>query len=142
MFALYYSHPFNMLSSEIDLRKSPHLRLLQLSLRDFKKSPIVGSQDDVIRWLNSICESVTSNSLVVEVPYCDEEEEICNKIQDTLLAMHNRIETFLVYLAPRARKQGVFSTLYEAGVVVEDRIYDDTDKQVSNSIPTSHLLYS
>ena len=97
MFFLYNSHPFYILSSEIDLRKNPHLRLLQFDFSLWEKK-IRDSQDNVIRWFNSICESVTSNSLVVEVRDFSEEVEICDKIQDTLLALHERIETFSVYL--------------------------------------------
>ena len=125
-----------MLSSEIDLRKNPHLRLLQFDLRLYN-SEIRKSQDDVIQWFNSICESVTSNSLVVEVRYFSEEVEICDKIQDTLLALHERIETFSVYLPPGTKEEGLCSKLYEVGIVIEEFIWDDGDKQVGHSIPNS-----
>ena len=141
MFFLYDSHSFYMLSSEIDLRKNPHLRLLQFDLR-LGRSEIRESQNDVIRWFNSICESVTSKSLVVEVLDFSEEVEICDKIQDTLLALRERIETFSVYLRPEKKNQGLFSKLYEVGIVIEEFIWGSEDKEVDHSIPTSYLLYS
>ena len=140
MFFLYYSHPFYKLSSEIDLRKNPHLRLLQFCLH-LDRSEFRKSQDDVIRWFNSICESVTSKSLVVEVRGFTEEVEICDKIQDTLFALRERIETFSVYLAPGTKGDGLFSKLYEAGIVVEEDIWTCGDRKVS-CILTFYLLHS
>ena len=99
MFFLYNSHPFDILSSEIDLRKNPHLRLLQFNFSLGEKK-IRDSQDDMIRWFNSICESVTSRSLVVGMYRLSNQSEICNKIQDMLLALHTRIETLSVFLYP------------------------------------------
>ena len=125
--------------SEIDLRKNPHLRLLQFSL--CLDDEEVGD-DDIIRWFNSICESVTSKSLVVEVRRFTEEVEICNNIQDTLLALYERIETFSVYLTPGTKEEGLFSKLYEVGIVIEEDIKFNEDKQVGHSIPTSTSLYS
>ena len=112
-----------MLSSEIDLRKNPHLRLLQVDLRlENSKSRI--SQDDVIQWFNSICESITYKSLVIEVRGFTDEVEICNKIQDTLLVLYERIETFSVYLTPGTKDKGLVSKLYEAGIVVDKVVWD------------------
>ena len=133
MFFLYDCHPFYMLSSEIDLRKNPHLQLLQFNLR-LDDSDIRELRDDVIRWFNSICESVTSKSLVVEVRLFSEEVEICDKIQDTLLALYERTETFSVYLTPGTKEKGLFSKLYEVGIVVEEYIDEDKDKQVGDRI--------
>ena len=137
MFFLYNSHPFYILSSEIDLRKNPHLRLLQFYL-DLNARETRKPQDDVIRWFNSICESVTSKSLVVEVREFSKEVEICAKIQDTLLALYERIETFSVYLLPGTKQKGQFSKLYEAGIVVEEDVGYDEDKQVGDCILTSY----
>ena len=133
---LYDFHPFYMLSSEIDLRKNPHLRLLQFDLRLYSSEIW---RDDVIRWFNSICESVTSKSLVVEVRGFTEEVAICNKIQDTLLALHKRIKTFSVYLTPGMKAQALFSKLYEVEIVIEDYIGLATDKAVGYCILTSYL---
>ena len=141
MLFLYNYHPFYMLSSEIDLRKNPHLRLLQFDLNlDF--STVRKSQDDVIRWFNSICESVTSKSLVVEVRRFTEDVEICDRIQDTLLVLYERIKTFSVYLTPGTKEKGLFSKLYETGVVVEEDVGYDKDMQVGDRILTSSLLCS
>ena len=137
MFFLYYSHPFYILSSEIGLRKNPHLRLLQFDLNlDF--SAVIKSLDDVIRWFNSICASVTSKSLVVEVRRFTEDVEICDRIQDTLLVLYERIKTFSVYLLPGTKQKGQFSKLYEAGIVVEEDVRYDEDKQVGDWILTSY----
>ena len=141
MFFLYNSHPFYMLSSEIDLCKSPHLRLLQFNL-NLNSERIRTPPDDVIRWFNSICESVTSKSLVVEVLGFSTGVEICDKIQDTLLALRERIGTFSVYLPPGTKENGLFSKLYEVGIVIEEDIRGSENKQVGHSIPTSYLLYS
>ena len=134
MFFLYNSHPFYILSSEIDLRKNPHLRLLQFNFSLGEKK-IRDSQDDVIRWSNSICESVTSRSLVVGLYGLSNESETCNKIQDILLGLHARIETLSIFLSGKdwwgeqiltvedLRK--LFSRLYEAGIVVERWLYGD-----------------
>ena len=127
MFLLYNPLPFYIISSEIDLRKNPHLRLLQFDLNLNRES-----QDDMIQWFNSICESVTSKSLVVEVRGLTKEVEICNKIQDTILALNARIESLSVYLfntdgfgdeiieMDAIRK--LFSKLYEKGIVIEKRL--------------------
>ena len=137
MFFLYHSHPFYVLSSEIDLCKNPCLRLLQFNL-NLMRGEIRKSQGDVIRWFSSICGSVTSKSLVVEVRRFTEEVEICDKIQDTLLALYERIETFSVYLTPGTKEQGLFSKLYEVSIVVEEDIGEDEDKQVGDCILTSY----
>ena len=130
-----------MLSPEIDLHTNPRLRFLEFNLR-LDGREIRKSQGDVIRWFNSICESVTSKSLVVEV--CDPyyEVKICNKIQDTLLALHERIETFSVYLTPGTKGRGLFSKLYGVGIVFEEDLWLDKNKQVDFGILTSYLLYS
>ena len=137
MFFLYNSHSFDILSSEIDLRKNTHIRLLQFDLCLYR-SEIRKLQDDVIRWFNSICESVTSKSLVVEVRRFSEEVEICDKIQDTLLALYERIETFSVYLTPGTKEKGLFSKLYEVDIVVEEDIGDYENRQVGDCILTSY----
>ena len=140
MFFLHNSHSSYMLSSEIDLRKSPHLRLLQLDLNlDWTKSRKV--QDDTIRWFSSICESVTSKSLIVEVWGPSREVEFCDKIKDALLALYKRTETFSVYLFPGTKKKGLFSKLYEAGIVVEKRLHWNGDEAVSGHFLTSKLPY-
>ena len=141
MFFLYNSHPFYILSSEIDLRKNPHLRLLQFDL-NLNRQEIRESQGDVIRWFNSICESVTSNSLIVEVDTLFMEVAICDKIQDTLLALRERIETFSVYLASGTKEEGLFPKLYTAGLVVEEDIWPNKDKEVGYCILTPSLLCS
>ena len=117
-----------MLSSEIDLHKNPHLRLLQTDLR-LEKKGIRELRGSVLRWFNSICESVTSKSLVFEPYGLFNHPEICNKIQDILLALNTRIKTFCVFLSRECfpKEQNVdlkemrklFSRLYEAGIVVE-----------------------
>ena len=141
MIFLYNYLPFYILFSEIDLHKNPHLRLLQFDLNlDFGK--IKRSRDDVIRWFNSICESVTSKSLVVEVRNFKNDVEICDKIQDTLLALYKRIETFSVYLTPGTKEKGLFSKLYEVGIVIEEDIDWDKDKQVLYCILSSYLFHS
>ena len=99
----------------------------------------IESQNDVVRWFNSSCESVTSKSLVVEVYGLSKEVEICAKIQDTLLALHKRIKTFSVYLTPGMKAQALFSKLYEAEIVIEDYIGLATDKAVGYCILTSYL---
>ena len=149
MFFLYNSHPFYILSSEIDLRKSPHLRLLRFNF-SFEVEKIRDSQDDVIRWFNSICESVTSRSLVVGLERLVNESEICNKIEDMLLAFHTRIETLSVFLSGSCfygqdldmedvRK--LFSRLYEKGIVVEKWLDRDGDEAVSGYLLISKLPY-
>ena len=47
MFFLYYSHPFYILSLEIDLRKNSHLQLLQVDL-NLNNEEMEKSQNDVI----------------------------------------------------------------------------------------------
>ena len=134
MFFLYNSHPFYILSSEIDLRKNPHLRLLQFHFR-LGEEKIRDSQDDVIRWFNSICESVISRSLVVSLEGLFNEPEICNKIQEILLALHARTETLSIFLSPKSfpkqpnvdleEVRNLFSRLYEVGIVVENWLEDN-----------------
>ena len=139
MFFLHNFNPFYILASEtFDLSKNPHLRLLQFDL-NLNKEGIRKSQDDVIRWFNSICESVTSNSLIVDVDTLFMEVEICDKIQDTLLALRERIETFSVYLTPGTKEKGLFSKLYEVGIVIEEYIMNSEIRQVGRSIPTSYI---
>ena len=144
MFFVHNPHPFYILSSEIDLRKHHHLRLLQFDF-SFKEEKIRESQGDVIRWFNSICESVTSRSLVGGLRGLVNEPEICNKIQYILLALHTRIGTLSIFLSTKCfpRKQNVdledvrklFSRLYEVGIVVEKWLYHNGDEAVSG-----HLL--
>ena len=150
MFFLYNSHPFYMLSSEIDLRKNPHLRVLQFDFR-LEVEKIRDSQDDVIRWFNSICESVTSRSLVVCLYGLSNESETCDKIQEILLALHARIENLSIFLSGRKYDgtEGVdlkdvrklFSRLYETGIVVEKWLDRDRDEAVSGYLLISKLPY-
>ena len=150
MFFLYNSHPFNIPSSEIDLRKNPHLRLLRFDFNLLEKK-IRDSHDDVIRWFNSICESVTSRSLVVGLYGLSNEPDICNKIQEILLALHTRIENLSIFVSGKDHfgKQVVdledvrklFSRLYEAGIVVEKWLAYNGDEVVSGYLLTSKLLY-
>ena len=105
----------------------------------------------MIRWFNSICESVTSRSLVVGLYGLINELEICNKIQDMLLALHTRIETLSIFLSTKCfpidqnvdledvRK--LFSRLYEAGIVVEKWLRWNGDEAVSDRFLTSKLPY-
>ena len=92
-------------------------------------------EDDVTQWFNSICESLTSKSLAVEVLGLSNEPESCNKIQETLLALYARIGTLSIYIQERHLQEQVvdpegsrrlFSRLYETGIVVERRLgYDE-----------------
>ena len=149
MFFLYNSHPFYILSLEIDLHKNPVLQLLQFEF-SFEKEKIRDWQDDVIRWFNSICESVISRSLVVCLDGLSNKSEICQKIEDTLLALHTRIETLSVFLSrdcfyeqdvgsKDVRK--LFSRLYETGIVVEKRLDWYRYEAVSGRFLTSKLPY-
>ena len=150
MFFLYNSHPFYILSSEIDLRENPHLRLLQFHFR-LEEKKIRDSQDDVIRWFNSICESVTSRSLVIELYGLINESEICNKIQNMLLALHARIENLSISISGKADSgtqqvdledvRKLFSRLYEAGIVIEKWLDPYGDEAVSDYLLTSKLPY-
>ena len=123
MFFLYDIHPFYTLFSEIDLRMNPHLRLLQFNLWLYRKRE--DQRDDVVQWFNSICESVVSRSLVVEVCERTEEDGICNKIQDALLALNARVETLSVHLPVQygsdktINTRRLFPKLYEKGIVIE-----------------------
>ena len=128
-----------MLSSEINLRKNPRLRLLRFNL-GLDNEEIRKSHDDVTQWFNSICESVTSTSLVVEVYEFTEDAEICKKIQNTLLVLYERIETFSVYLTPETKSQGLFSKLYEVGIVTEVHFVYGSDEVVSRYTYVSDLL--
>ena len=137
-----------MLSLEIDLRKNPHLRLLRFNFNLLEKK-IRDSQDDVIRWFNSICESVTSRSLVVGLDGLPNESEICNKIEAILLALHTRIDTLSIFLSTesfyRASKvdmkdvRKLFSRLYEAGIVFEKWLFYFGDEAVSGCLLTPNL---
>ena len=148
MFFLYNSHPFYILSLEIDLCKNPHLRLLQFDF-SLQYKDIRDSQNDMIRWFNSICESVTSRSLVVGLSGLSNESEICNKIQDMLLALHTRIDTLSIFLSTSSfhRKSKVdledvrklFFRLYEAGIVVEKWL--DRHEAVRRYLLTPKLPY-
>ena len=140
-FLLHDSRSSYISSSEIDLHMNPPLQLLQfnssLDIDEIRKS-----QDDVIIWLNLICESITSTSLVVGMKGFSKEAEICDKIQETLLALYERLETFSVYLPRGTKEQGQFSKLYEAGIVVHGDIELDDDKQVGSCDLASYLLSS
>ena len=150
MFFLYNSHPFYILSSEIDLRKNPHLRLLQFDFSLWEKK-IRDSQDDVVRWFNSICESVTSRSPVVCLYGLSNESETCNEIQEILLVLPARIENLSIFISGKdhvgrhtvdledVRK--LFSRLYEAGIVVEKWLVWNGDEAVSGYLLTSKLPY-
>ena len=132
---------FYSLASEIDLRNYPHLRLLQFNFHS-KHEGIRKAWDNVHKWFNSICESVSSKSLVVEVRGFFEELGRCNKIQDTLLGLHTRSDNFSVYLPAGTEKKRMFPKLYEAGIVVEGYIGQYTDKPVGHCILSSYTRSS
>ena len=69
---------------------------------------------------------------VVGVLRFGEEAEICHKIQDPLLALHERIDTFSVYLAPGTKAKGLFSKLFEAGIEVEEDLWTIAMKEVAD----------
>ena len=121
---------FYMLSPDIDLRKNSNLRLLALS---FICDHIHYETLDLVLtpWFDSLCESVTSNSLAVEVYGLPNEPKIWNKIQETLLALCARIGTLSIYIQERHLQEQVvdpegsrrlFSRLYETGIVVEQAL--------------------
>lgn len=122
-----------MRTTEIDLRKNPHLRLLQVDL-DLEDEDIISWSDET-QWLDSLCECVASRSLVIEVRGFSKETELCNKIQDSLLALNERIDTLSVYLfntnilAKEVMKMSdireLFSRLYEMDIVIEKFLSDD-----------------
>ena len=122
MLFLYISYPFDTLSLEIDLRNCPRLRLLQLNLR-LDSQPSRKLQGDVIRWLDSICESVTSNSLVVEVHGFRRNLEICSEIEDMFLALYERVDTLLVYLPRVTEAQGFIRKNTNSVLRIIDTIY-------------------
>ena len=124
--------------------------MLQFDFR-LGEEEIRDSQADVIRWFNSICESVTSRSLVVGLDGLFNRSEICNKIEDTLLALHARLENLSIFLSTSSfhRKSKVdledvrkqFSRLYEAGIVVGKLLLYFEDEAVSGYLLTSTLPY-
>ena len=139
---------FYILFSELNFSGNPQLRFLQFNLR-FEDAESREMQDDVIRGFSSICESVTSRSLVVEVYGLPKEWEVCSSIQNTLLALSERVENFCICLSEihwdervsmkKGRMQKLFSRLYEVGMVVENFL--DDEESVSRYSQTSSLLY-
>ena len=105
----------------------------------------------MIQWFNSICESVTSRSLVVGLYGLVNESETCNKIQEILLALHARIENLSIFISGKRHDgtEGVdlkdvrklFSRLYETGIVVEKWLDRDRDEAVSGYLLISKLPY-
>ena len=114
---------------EIDLRRHPRLRLLRFNL-GLEGIDIIKSQDYVIQWFASICASISSDSLALELDPFSEDLGVCNRIQDILLALYSRIEIFLVYLPIGTQKRRLFSKLYEVGIVVEGDLREDRDDTV------------
>ena len=145
---LYYPHTSHMLCSEIDLHNHPQLRLLQLRL-NLENEQSGKWQDNVIQWFNTICDRVTSRSLVIEVGGFPEESKICDKIQNTLLAMNAKVETFSVHLSSERWKgkeamrnekmKQLFSRLWEAGIAVTQNIQRDLNKCVGHCILIFYL---
>ena len=143
-----------MFPSAIDLRHNPNLRLLRFDLH-LGKEEIKESQDNVIRWFRSICENITSRSLVVMVEGFSKVSKTCNEIQDILLSLYARIETFSVYLSEddwegdeiteKKDLQTLFPRLYEAGVVIKKGVRYSNNGIVGHdilifSLPRSSLL--
>ena len=136
-----------MRTTEIDLRKNPHLRLLQVDL-DLEDEDIISWSDET-QWLDSLCECVASRSLVIEVRGFSKETELCNKIQDSLLALNERIDTLSVYLfntnilAKEVMKMSdireLFSRLYEMDIVIEKFLSDDESVCHFFSHPCYHI---
>ena len=141
LFFLYSPHPIHMASSGIDFCNHPHLRLLQINLGLQYQQPRE-SRDKMImvHWLNSVCERITSKSLAVEVRGFSQEFEWCGKVQDILLALRGRIETFSVYLRPGTKEQGLFSKLYDVGIVVEAVLECRSNEAVCHCIFSSPAL--
>ena len=147
MFFLGNWHHFHVYLLEIDFRKNHHLRLLQVHFGLGKDKS--RKSHNAIRWFGSICESVTSKSLVVQLHGLINESELCDKIQDALLALYGRIETLSIFLSgdhgdfrgkidlEDLRK--LFSRLYEVGIVVEKLL--DKDEAVGDYLLTSNLSY-
>ena len=136
-----------MRSSETNLRANTQLRLLQVKLDH-------GYSDErtwqrAIEWFNSVCESVTSKFLVVALREIPWDEEMCKKMQDTILALNARTETLSVYLSRKDRDgdeiygrdhwRERFPALYETGIVTEKHLSDE--EAVCRYFLTSKLLY-
>ena len=96
----------------------------------------------MIRWFNSICESVTSKPLFIGVYGSSKKLEVCNKIEDTLLALYARIETFFVYLyMPGVKdKQKLYPRLYKAGIVLEEEEWPEAVSHYSLTFYFTALL--
>ena len=137
----YNLHPVHILSSVIDLSRNPHLRFLRFYLRlEHDRTP-----DTVVQWFNSICESVTSSSLVVEVHGFRRNLKICSEIEDMLLALYERVKISHIYMTGlRLEEDGVvrkddipnlFPRLYELGIVIQKRL--NANEAVSRYFITS-----
>ena len=141
-------HTCYMLLSEIDLRNNSRIQLLQF---DFCLENGEGrkTQETVIRWFSSICESVASDSLIIEVRGLS--KGICSRIQDTLLTLYTRIHKFSVHLyrmgwrrqeiLTEEEMRKVFSLLYGTGVVAKENTWHYRDEAVCHQFPTSYPLY-
>ena len=78
------------------------------------------ANDDVItQWSDSICESMTSQSLLVQLRTFPQQPKRC-EIESILLSLKKRIQSFSVFLDNhREDRQRVIPRLYEACIVTE-----------------------
>ena len=75
-----------------------------------------------MQWLNSTCESVTSQSITVRLDGLPQESESCWKIEEILLALSGRVKALAVYLSNPVDKVTLFPRLYKAGIVADEEL--------------------
>ena len=100
----------------------PYLRLFDIYL-GFSRSQDTGVDTrDVIPWLRSVCQSLVSPSLKIQLFELPEDSELCAEIEGMLLALNTTAMSLDIYLdVYHDERFTLFPKLYEAGIVTEMR---------------------
>ena len=147
---LYGQHSLiSELLPDINLGSNPYLNLLQFRIRETIQESRNRDSSTLFRWINSVCGSVTSRSIVIILEDWPEVSENCSIIEDTLLGLRDKIPSLTVYFCGNEASHGypmntdvLFPRLWGAGITVENSFGFDETVSIHSTPLTAHLSLS
>ena len=108
---------------ELNLQANSQLNTLHLNLNLGLQEPHRTNTRPaiVLHWFESVCKSITSQSIRIRLDGAPSTTERCNRVEDALLSVQKRSQDLAVYLSgsQKANEQ-LFPRLYQVGIVTDE----------------------